>query len=215
MKYWIQILFSQLIVSFSSTKNMSSAQIEGKFLWNSIYGVGETIEIKSDSSFIFNWNHGLMKGVTKGKIVCDNSQMRLFSELKRDTFKYELVIPAQTKQDYYEIMVGNEDYNRFIGATCAAYYNGNLIQEQSTNEIGICRIESLEIDSIRIGYLGYQDAELNVEKNITPKSLIVKLKAENNYHYFEGQTIRVLNNRTIELETFERKKIFKKIKNET
>ncbi len=215
MKYCIQILFSLTITSCSSTKNLPIDKIEGKYLWTSIYGVGETIEFKSDSTFTFHWTQGLMNGETKGKIHFDNSQTILYSEFKKDAFKYKLEIPPQTKQDYYEIMVADDDWNRFIGATCQAYSKGKLVQGQSTNEMGICRIESLEIDSIAIGYLGYQDAELSIEKNRTPKSLIVKLKEENHYHYFEGQSLKIINRRTIELETFNRKKIFKRIKNET
>ena len=33
------------------------------------------------------------------------------------------------KQDYYEIMVADDDWNRFIGATCQAYSKGNGVFE--------------------------------------------------------------------------------------
>jgi|GEM_PF-4426737 len=215
MKYYILILLSLLMVSCSSTKHLSIDKIEGKYLCKSIYGVGEIIEIKPDSTFTFSWTQGLMNSITDGRIEYFNSQILLYSDLNRDTFKYELEIPPQTKQDYYEIMVGDNDWGKFVGATCEAYNNGELIQGQSTNEMGICRIESLDIDAIVIRYIGYQDAKLKIDKNRTPKSLIVTLKAENHYHYFEGQSLRIINKRTIELETYDKKKIFKRIKNET
>lgn len=209
MKILIQILLSFTIIGCSSTKKLSIESLEGDYKWIGSYDVGEKIEFRSDSTFIFYWTQGLMNGVTKGRIENINSKFRLYSDLDRNTFKFELEIPPQIEQDYYEIMV-EDDWSILIGATCIAYSNGQIVQRQSTNEMGKCRFEPLRIDSIVIKYLGYQDAQLSVERNETPKSLIIKLKADNHYHYFEGQSIRIINKRTIELETFERKKIFKR-----
>lgn len=203
------------MLSCAPTKRLSIEKLSGKFIWKGIYDVGETIEINADSTFTFSWTQGLISGKTLGKIKDNGNKPVLESQFKQRDFKYELVIPPQMKQDYYEIMVGDSEWNRFIGATCEAYLNGELIQGQSTNELGICKIESLNIDSIVVKYLGYQNAELIIENNITPKSLYVKLKEENHYHYFEEETITVRNKNTIELKTFGRNKKFKRIKNKT
>lgn len=211
MKYLAQICICLALLSCNTTKKIAVDKMEGKYLWQSLHGVGETIELNSDSTFVFSWTQGLLKGTTHGKIELSNNQLKVYSDIDRADAKYELEIPPQTKQDYYSIMVAVEDWNRFIGATCEAYSNGKLVQGQSTNEMGICRIDSLEIDALIIEYLGYQHADISVVKYETPKSLIVKLKPENHYHYFEGEQLRFINRNTIQLETFGRIKTFKRI----
>ena len=215
MKCLTKILFLIAILGCSATKKIPIVKVEGKFIWTSIYGGGETIEIKSDSTFNFSWTQGLMNGETSGIIKDKLTHLCLESQFKPQDFKFDLEIPPQTKQDYYEIMVGDDEWHRFIGATCEAYLNGEFIQGQSTDEMGICKIDSLNIDSVVIRYVGYLNAELIIENNRTPKSLIVRLKEENHYHYFEEETIRIINRNTIELETFGSKKRFKRIKIKT
>ena len=213
MKYLTPILLSLIIVGCSSIKELSLEKVEGKYIWKGVYGVTETIEIKSDSTFIFSWAQGLMNGKTLGKIESINDQLSLNSQFKPDMVDFEVEIPPQSKQDYYEIMVGDKDQDRFIGANCVAFLDGNFVEGASTNEMGICKIKSLEIDTVVISYLGYKDAVLTVKKNNTPKSLIVRLNVEEHYQYFEGQAIRLTNKNTIKLKTFGRKKIFRRINN--
>lgn len=211
MKNFIYIVLGIIIFS-CSTKQLSLNQIEGKYTWNGVSDHGETLELRSDSTFIFEWTQGLITGKTSGKIGCFDNHFCLVSEPEQDIEKFTIEVPPQTKQDYYEIMVRDNNWNRFSGATCVAYLNGELIQGQSTNKRGICQIESLEIDSIAISYAGYNNAIIPIEKTKTPKSLIVRLTKENYDQQFENLKLKIINKNTIELETVGIKRILKKIK---
>ena len=63
------------------------------------------VEIKSDSTFVFTWQQGLIGGKTFGTISYKNNAFRMYSELQEDSVFYSVEIPPQTAQDYYEIKV--------------------------------------------------------------------------------------------------------------
>ena len=211
MKIIVYFLLSLFIVSCSSTRLQTVSKIEGKYQWEGGYGVGETLEIRSDSTFIFTWYQGLISGITLGKIERIENQLCLSSEFKGDSNGFELEIPPQTKLEYYEIMVNDTSRYKLKGASCSAYYDGKLINEQPANDLGICKIESVDMDSLVIRYIGLKDANLEINKSSTPKSMIVILKEENHYQAFEGQFLKQTRKNSVEFTSFGRKKTFKRI----
>jgi len=209
MKSILKIILSFLFISCSSTKNISIDKIEGKYYWRSIYGVGESIEFKSDSTFIFKWQQGLNSGLTKGNIELKGKTINLNSELKKDSLSYELIIPEQKQSEFYQIKVLDSELNPIELANCIVKKDNKNIEVTSTNENGIFVIDNKNIDEILIQFVGFKDAVIPISEN-SPKSIIVKLKYDFFYEYFEEQKVYRINRNKIKLKTFETIKYFKK-----
>ncbi len=210
MKFKITILYLfLLLVGCTSYKNINVEKLKGKYVWKGIYGVGESFEIKSDSTFTFSRAQGLIGGETKGKISSKNGYLHLFSELKKDTIPFDIEIPNQQLQDFYEIKVVDQKSNPCHHANCSFYIDNKLIGWKTTNKLGLIRVDSKDINLIKFQFVGYQKANLKINKN-TPKSLIIKLKEETFYHYFDGQKIVKINNNKIKVKTHNSYKVFKR-----
>lgn len=217
MKNLLYILvITQLVTMGCSTSKLNPiSDLTGKYIWTeSFFDVSESIEILSDSTFIFRWKQGLGGGETQGKYSLNNGEIKLFSEYTPDSHKFNIIVPPQTKQDYYEILVRDKYSNRLIGATCLAFKKDEILEGSITNEMGICKLPIVNVDSIAIEYLGYKDAGFKTNKNRSPKSLIVEMVEGDHYHYFNGEVIKVSNKNKLRIETFGRNKTFERKRNE-
>ncbi|MFI1742863.1 hypothetical protein [Thalassobellus sediminis] len=212
MKSILKTILFFLAISCSSTKDFSIDKIEGKYYWKSIYGVGESIEFKSDSTFVFNWQQGLNNGITNGNIEFDGKTINLYSELKQDSLSYELIIPEQKQTDFYKVKVLDSELNPIEFSSCTVKKNNEIIAGKSTDKNGICVIDNEKIDEILIQFVGFKDAVIPITDD-SPKTLTVKLKYDFFYEYFEKEKVYRINRNKIKLQTFERNKVFKREKN--
>ncbi|WP_235299783.1 hypothetical protein [Portibacter marinus] len=215
MKNLLQIILSLWLLSCSPTKQISINEMEGIYLWTSIYGVGETIEFKEDMQFEFKWTQGLKNGITLGTIRNDSKSWILQSELQQESFVFNLEIPSQLSQDFYQFKITDENSIALIGANCETFKDGLPIEATSSNEFGHCKIESINIDSLVINYGGFHPAEIRLTENKTPKSMIIRLKERQFYQYFNGEKIKIISRNKIEISTFGKRKTFNRIKNKT
>ena len=217
MKNIVYILLITLMVSLSCSIHRSYPvrELSGEFIWNeSFFDVSESIELFSDSTFIFKWKQGLMWGKTQGRFTLKEGDVKLFSEYTHDSHKFNLVVPPQTKQDYYEILVRHTESFKLVGASCIAFKEDKIIDGSSTNEMGICKLPIDNVDSISIEYVGYRDAGFPTTKNRSPKSLIVELVDGEHYHYFIGEILKISNLNKMKLKTLGRNKTFERKNNE-
>ncbi len=199
------LLTSNCIVHKSNVKS----KLTGKYVCDASFNdVSESIEIFSDSTFLFKWNQGLISGETHGRWSVSNSGIKLYSEYAPDSHNFNLIIPPQKDQNYYELLVRNMYSENLIAANCIAYEKGKIIDGSSTNELGICKLPIDKTDSIAILYVGHKDAGFPTIRSISPKSLIIELVEYENYHYFMGENVIVINEKEMKIETFDRNKIF-------
>lgn len=209
---WLLLIFF-LSISCTTSQHFTSEKLDGKFLWENGNDVSESLVISADSTFAFSWRQGLINGVSNGKIKKVNNQFQLYSELREEIVKYKIEFLPLTKSEFFTIQVIDQDRNPMIGATCEAFDHGKWVDGKSSNQDGICKIEAQSLDSIVISYAGYHTAAFAFEKEAPSKSLIVKLKEQDYYHYFEGEPIQIINRNKIQFETFDTNKTFKRLKN--
>jgi len=190
MKTYISIMTLLTLVSCSTTNNLTTEQIIGKYLWNGVYDVGSSIELKSDKTFEYKWHTGLIGGITFGNWKKEGNIIILNSDLERPqdgTEDFEIVKTVSKNTDSLSIRVISPKNESVPFATCVLKTDTNTLAEASTDFQGETKMPRLKADSLIISFLGYKTIRHQLDSSKSHYEF--KMKEENEYYeYFTDET---------------------------
>lgn len=154
MKHFFVIVVSILFYNCTTNKNM----IYGKYVWDGGYDVYESIQIKSDSTFEFNWYAGLAgEGITLGKWKVNNGNLVLNSfNQSSNTLNFVVLNELVNSKDFIEVKIVDQ-YGPVFGANCEFLFKGNNVAFSTSNSDGIVMISKQKFDTIKITFIGKQE----------------------------------------------------------
>ena len=132
--------------------------IYGKYVWDGGYDVYESIQIKSDSTFEFNWYAGLAgEGITLGKWKVNNGNLVLNSfNQSSNTLNFVVLNELVNSKDFIEVKIVDQ-YGPVFGANCEFLFKGNNVAFSTSNSDGIVMISKQKFDTIKITFIGKQE----------------------------------------------------------
>jgi hypothetical protein len=211
------ILTFLIFVSCSTTKNITTEQIIGKYQWSGVYGVGSTIEIQEDQTFEYNWQAGLMRGTTFGTWERDGNKIILTSEMqpsKNGIENFEIISTERKSSDSLSIKVISPYKETVPFAACILKKDTTTLAGVSTDFQGETKLPKLEADSLIISLLGYKTIRHKLDHSIS--TYVFKMEEGNDYYeYFTGETWTYKNGRlyhsSIKKEKYVKKDYYEKI----
>jgi len=201
-----------------SNKNTRSENLIGKYAWAGIYGVGSVIELKSDTTFIFNWTAGLSNGTSEGtwslrrNSVILNSYKQPWAAVGP---KFDLIEEKIQESDTLTIKLIDE-FNEIVPFALIGLKLGNDVDNPEQSDMdGVCRLFNVSADSLIIRAIGYRD----IDYKLKPGTSYLKFKMESRdvyYRYFTDTKWKWKNNRlydrTIHKDRLVRKDYYEKTK---
>ncbi len=188
MRTTLFILTFLFFASCSVNKNLTHEQLFGKYRRNPIYGVSNSIELKSDLTFIYDWQAGLMNGRTYGKWEVNGNRIVLNSEQKPPEYNYEVLKINSLNSDTLTIKIYNAEGMEMPFANCLLKVGATTLinaSSDSTGEMNFPRINTA--DSLIIKYLGYKTIRYHIENS--EFDYIFHMKDEiTNIRYFSNET---------------------------
>ncbi|NEV95065.1 carboxypeptidase-like regulatory domain-containing protein [Psychroflexus sp. YR1-1] len=218
MRTSFTILTILIFISCSSTKNLTTDHIIGKYQWNGIYGIGSTIELKADQTFEYNWQTGLIRGTTFGTWEKDGTQITLNSNLQppeNGIENFEIIETEKNKSDSLLIKVIGSDNESVPFAACVLKQNTTTLTGASTDFQGETKLPKLEADSLIISFIGYKTIRHRLDSSVS--TYVFKMEEENEYYeYFTNEKWTYKNERlydpSIKKDKYVEKDYYEKIK---
>lgn len=212
------ILTLLIFISCSSRKKITSDQIVGKYQWSGFSGVGSTIELNTNQTFVFHWQQGLLQGVTNGTWKQDGKYVIFHSGIQPNEYStdlYEIIKTERKNTDSILFkVIGSEDDN-FPFVNCELKYGSKTIRGGTTNFQGAIEFPRLEYDSIILSYVGYRTIRYKLDSSLS--SYTFKMKKGNElYEYFTKEKWIYKNGHlydpSIKIGEFVEKNYYEKIK---
>jgi len=189
-KYTIPIYF---LTIFSSCLNIKVTffNILGEYRYQGFYGIGAHIELKEDSTFIYNWRQGLLAGTTEGGWKLKNKVLILNSHEQPPLLKekdFEIIKNSPNSKNNYTIKVTDVDNYELICATCILLKDTTILERGIGDINGICTLNvNNQAEFIKIRYLSFKNAEIPISE-LNTNSITVKLKEEKPFfEYFTNR----------------------------
>lgn len=192
------ILITVLLIFPDLTLNAQTENIDiiGKYNRTGSLGFSARIELKPDSSFVYNWSIGLMGGITKGYWHLNNKNLILNSELQPNIHKTDFLLEEMNKTSSQKItiQVKTKSGESLPFATCTGYLNEQIF-EGSTDMDGKISFDIESIERIEISFVGFKLVSfMNLDKSIN--DFVFVLEEESDYYeYFTNEKWRVKKGR--------------------
>ena len=211
------ILTFLIFISCSSTKNLTTQQITGKYKWNGIYGIGSTIELKADQTFEYNSQIGLIGSTTFGTWEKEGIQITLNSNLQppeNGIDNYEIIETEKNESDFLFIKVIGPDNESVPFAACFLKQDTVTLTGASTDFQGITNLPMLKADSLIISFIGYKTIRHRLDSSFS--AYIFKMKERSEcYEYFTDEKWTFKNGRlydpSIKKDKYVRKDYYERI----
>lgn len=204
-----------ILMSCSTTKNLTENKLIGTYHWKGIYGVGASIELKKDGVFEYNWVTGLINGTSIGTWTVEGRKLILNSDLQPDT-DFEIIRVEQRDTSLLTLKVLDSNDIPLYHANCFLEHNDKVIESSSTDLNGFAELNKVDSDSLTIQFIGYKTVKVKYDKTVSHYE--IKMKEINDYYeYFTDKVLIFKNNRlydlTIETDKYVIKNYFKRQKN--
>lgn len=185
-----QVFILVILVSSCQSANLPKKGFLGKYQNTVIYGVESNITLKTNHSFIYNWQMGLLYGTTTGNWKLDGNQLVLNSNLqpsKEDNFTTQKRTSTNTKQ--FEIKVIEKNWQEeLLFVDCLSMNDTLILDSTSTDFDGNCMLPVNEhANKLVFLCVGYKTVEIPISQ-LTSNSFILEMKLKNEpYVYFTNQ----------------------------
>ncbi|WP_288985207.1 hypothetical protein [uncultured Flavobacterium sp.] len=166
---------------------------KGGFEW------GSSLKINNDSTFVFNWQTGLMSGETKGKWKRKDNILILNSEQQpiKDTLpNFFIKRQYDTNSDSISFKIFWPHLEPLPSTNCSVFAKGQKIIEKTGDNDGNIVLLKVDCDSIKIQFIGLRDIVLKsrFKNNI---EIITRDLPETGYEYFTDKTLKIRKDRLI------------------
>ena len=184
-----------IICSCSGIKELDINTIYGKYRWISSYGDGgNSIYLKPDNTFIYNWRIGLCFGTTLGHWRVEKNNLILNSEFQPGMVYVEFCPNEESGTEYNIKLLALDTGEPLYFGCCKLMENSIVIEETYANEDGVCKLAVKQsADMLRFEYVGFESADLPLN-GLRTNTITVKLK-ENGYEYFTEEKWKISSTR--------------------
>jgi hypothetical protein len=197
---------------------LTTEQISGKYQWNGVYGIGSTIELKTDQTFEYNWQTGLIGGTTFGTWEKEGTRITLNSNLqppKNGTEDFEIIETEKKESDSLLIKVIGPDNESVPFVDCVLKEDTSTLTGASTDFQGQTKLPKLDADSLIISFTGYKTIRHRLDSSFS--TYVFKMEEGNEYYeYFTDETWTYKNGRlydpSIKKDKYVKKDYYEKIK---
>ncbi|WP_430937300.1 hypothetical protein [Saccharicrinis sp. 156] len=157
-KYIIKI---SVVALLTSCATINQKTITGYYRTKGSFEMGSSIRLNKDSSFVYNWQGGLVYGETKGKWKIKDKELILNSDLQPEndtTPSYYLIEAAKRNSNKIRFDLFFPDSTEVLpAATGIMFENGVKISNQLSNMSGQMSFQKQDFDSIKISFVGLRD----------------------------------------------------------
>lgn len=190
MKRLVIFLFPFLFVGCFTSKQI----MEGKYKFKGTYEVAHEIDLRSDKTFLYQWQNGLNNGTITGTYEKQGEHLLLNGGIKPPDKKIRVEESLKDNNDSIYIEVKSFDNNPLAMAVVTL----NAEQMITTDMEGKAVAKKItDIKKIKVGYLSSDIPEYQVQQAKSNKFLIqvyIPLKQE---IYFENVKVQVKGNKLI------------------
>ena len=157
-KYIVKIL---VIILLTSCATINQKTITGYYRTRGGFEMGSSIKLNKDSSFVYNWQGGLVYGETTGKWIIKDKELILNSDLQPEndtTPNYCLLDAAKrnSKKITFDLFFP-DSMEVMPAATGIMFEEGVKISNQISNMSGQMSFQKHDFDSIKISFVGLKD----------------------------------------------------------
>ena len=185
-----QLIFFTILIIFSghSLKSQVEKDVTGKYQRTASLGFKANIEFLPDSTFIYKWYIGMMRGATIGVWRIEGKKLILNSNKqpndKKPEFTYSAITDSLTTKTI--IKVQTEDGICVQTASCIIFSRGQKF-EKSTDSLGTAIFSNQPVERIRILFIGFKPIDfINNNPSNNRFTFFVQV-VENPYHYFTNE----------------------------
>lgn len=197
---------------------MTAEQLLGKYQWHGFYGIASNITLNKDSTFIYNWQTGLIGGTTSGTWQREGAKITLNSDIQpteNGTEDYEIIEAKKNKSESLLIKVMGPDNKNLPFAACDLKKDTTTLTGASTDLQGVTKLPKLEADSLIISFIGYKTIRHLLDSSVT--SYVFKMEEGNDYYeYFTEEIWKYKSGRlydsSIKKDKYVKKDYYEKIK---
>lgn len=167
----------------STTPLLTSGKSE-KYKWEAGYGVGAIIEFQPDSTFIYDWQLGLLFDTTKGTWTQKRNKIILNSELQPEKEDFIVETTSEQTSQKTTIHVKNEKGQGLPFASCII----NKTLPYTTDFDGNLVIDLMAVTKIEIAHIEIKPV-LFMNKNKQNNVFTFVIKEIFPYYYFTNEKL--------------------------
>lgn len=174
-----------ILMSCSTSKNLTEDDILGKYVWLEFEGWPRSFELKKEGVFEYIWVTGVKRGTTIGTWTMEGSIIKLNSEMQ----------PQMNFENYFDILdmehgitdsltleVLDFHNNPICFAQCILLKDKVILERTSTNINGIAKLSKVNSDILIIRYNVYETIRIKVDSNVS--KYLLRMKDKDCYQYF-------------------------------
>ena len=189
-----QIFKISLILLLTSCTVYNFQTISGRYRTKGGFEWGSSIVLKPDSTFIYDWQTGLIYGHETGKWNLKGDNLVLNSDFhptKDTTPDFYLLDKKINNSSKIEFQLYFSDSTALIGANGLMFYDTDTIFKSVSDTNGFMTFPKQDYDSIKISFIGVRDIVISNAPNNYFKILSVDFPVDNMYEYFENEVWKI------------------------
>lgn len=190
MKTFIQFILLCFLISCSITKSIEKKNITGKYTLHKFFEIGSTLELNEDSSFIYDWQLGLMNGITTGYWSIKGRKLVLNSVLQPNDKEIELVKFEKRNSDSILIKIVDIQNEGIPFVVCFLKKDTSYVSIRKTDYDGYVTLPRInDVDSLMFKFVE-KDKKINFKLDFS--NSYFEFKTRENMRYYEYFTNKVL-----------------------
>jgi antitoxin component YwqK of YwqJK toxin-antitoxin module len=170
---------------YSQSGGMSVFELAGTYKWIGVIECGATIQLSTDSTFIYNWQQGLLGGQTKGFWRINGDKIILNSEKQPNggSMVNNVEVMNQYTSPNTAIKISDENGTPMAFANCTVIA-GHHSYYSVTDSNGIAIFQVRSVRKISISYVGYKTISYTSNETSNNWFVFTMHKDDEPYHYF-------------------------------
>jgi len=186
----IQSIIITVLIVFSGYKLKSQVEndIIGKYQRTGSLGFKANIELLPDSTFVYKWYIGMMRGETIGTWRMEGNKVTLNSNRQPSDKKpdYTYISTFDSLRPISTIKVQTEEGINVPTASCIVYSNGEKF-ESTTDSLGTAIFSVYPVEIIRILFIGFKPIDFRNDNLSNNRFTFLVQVVEDSYHYFTNE----------------------------
>lgn len=167
-------------------KDLTIEEFVGKYNWTGGYGVGSSMELTKNQTFIYKWQTGLISGTTLGIWKKEGHKIILNSHLQisDEDAGYEIVETKKLNSKVVTLNFVDTKGESVPVVNCFLKGDSAILEEFSTDSHGELKFSRIkEADSLIISSAGFKTIRYKLDPSIS--NYLFKMKYDNfQYEYF-------------------------------
>lgn len=206
------ILLILSLGSCSATKDLTEEKVLGKYRWKDIYGVGASINLKSNGVFEYSWAIGLMSGTTRGTWTLEGRIINLNSESQPDSNPdkdSEIINTEHNSTNVLTLKIIDIDDNPVVFANCYLERSNKAIEHTTSDLDGYAQFNKVDSDSLAIHSFGCKPIKIKYDSTVSNYEIRMQ-ETKSYYEFLTNKKLTFKRQRLYDSEMQKNKYIIKK-----